>query len=71
MNSFGDKGLAPFGYLQVIKTPNFSTNRLANEVAKIIYLAFGMWIIVGKHLRTRFHKLQKTISTISSLQKIP
>ena len=71
MNSFGNKDLNPFDYLQVIKTPKFSTNRLANNAAEIIYPVFRMWTVAGKHLRTRFHRWQKTISTISSLQKIP
>ena len=56
-----------------------SSQKLLNSIsyllpcilAEIIYLVFRMWTIARKHIRTRFHRWQKTISTISSLQKIP
>ena len=59
MNSFGVKGLAPFGYLQVIKILNFFTNGLVKGAAKITYLVFRMQMVVGVHLRIKLHRLQK------------
>ena len=59
MNSFGNKGLAPFGYLQVIKIVNFFTNELVKGAAKITYLVFRMQMVVGVHLRIKLHRLQK------------
>ena len=42
MNSFGDKDLVQFGYLQVIIILNFFTNDLVKGVAKIKYMVFRM-----------------------------